>query len=415
MKKIAIITPGVLPIPAVRGGAAETLIDLFVKQNNENPRYELTVFSIDDNKIEHERTQSKSTKYIYKRRNAFLSLFDGILYFCAKNFFRKRNATTFKNLFNRFFYYISIRKHLKKNDYDLVILENHCAEYLALKPKKLRKKYRNKVIYHSHNKPAHYKYFIKTMAITKAIYSVSEALSDLWKEALSHYDFMSKVDYMVIKNGIDSEVFAPATDAAILAFKKKIKLPQEKLIVLFAGRMTEQKGIFELIDAIKELDDKFHLLIVGDFFYDSKVKSKESIRLQDELQTIMGKYTFTGYVPHSEMSLVYNVADLVVLPSKEFDAAPLTLIEAICCCKPVISTAIGGIPEYSKGKGVLLLESGKGLSKRIAAAINGLMDNPSKLKEMSKLSLEGKLEFNKQEYFERYCQMIDVSLEGKEQ
>ena len=48
MKRVCIISPGILPVPAIRGGAIETLIMSLVKRNEIEQRMNLTVVSIDD-------------------------------------------------------------------------------------------------------------------------------------------------------------------------------------------------------------------------------------------------------------------------------------------------------------------------------------------------------------------------------
>ena len=410
MKKVAIITTGVLPIPSVRGGAAETLIDLFVESNKTDPSFDVTVFSIDDKRINHSNIETVSTHYKLIKQNIFLSFLDKATYFFVKNVLKKKNTTTFKNLLNRFFYYVKVRKYLAKIDFDLIVLENHCAEYLCLKPKKIYNKYYKKVIYHSHNEPAHYKPFIKIMPVTKAIYCVSSALADLWKQHMGKFQFMENVEFKVIKNGVRCDVFHPIDDkSTINEFKRRIKLPLDKKIVLFAGRMTAQKGVFELINAIKILDDSYHLLIVGDFFYDSKSKSVENLELKKQLISIEGRYTFTGFIPYSQMALAYNSSDVVVLPSIGFDAAPLTLIESICCCKPTISTRIGGIPEYSSNCGVVLLEVSDSLRNDIAKAIIDLENNSTYFKLVS-MSERKRKEYDSKAFCCRYKKMLFESI-----
>lgn len=410
MKKVAIITTGVLPIPSVRGGAAETLIDLFVNENKVNSSFDLTVFSIDDKRINHSSIETHNTHYNHIKQNVFLSLLDKVIYFCAKNILRKKNTTTYKNLLNRFFYYIKVRKYLFKNDFDLIVLENHCAEYLCLKPRKIYKKYYKKVIFHSHNEPAHYRPFIKIMPITKSIYCVSSALAYLWEQRMGEFNSMKSVEFKVIRNGVRCDVFHPISNTSTIAeFKNKIGLPLDKKIVLFAGRMTKQKGIFELINAVKILNEKYHLLIVGDFFYDSKSKNLESLELKNQLTSIKGKYTFTGFVPYSQMALVYNSADIVVLPSIGFDAAPLTLLESICCCKPTISTEIGGIPEYSRNCGVVLLNVSENLHNDIAKAIIDLENKETYFKLIS-LSKKKREEYDSKSFCCRYKEMLSESI-----
>ena len=72
--KIAIITSGILPLPAVLGGAVENLIDYYVNYNETSGDHEITVYSVSDPKIDKVNLlRLKYTKYIYIDTNSFIS------------------------------------------------------------------------------------------------------------------------------------------------------------------------------------------------------------------------------------------------------------------------------------------------------------------------------------------------------
>lgn len=62
--KLAIIGTEKLPVPAVRGGAVETLIDMFIQNNERHPLLELDVYSIEDNKAERTSRRFHHTRFI---------------------------------------------------------------------------------------------------------------------------------------------------------------------------------------------------------------------------------------------------------------------------------------------------------------------------------------------------------------
>ena len=75
--KIAILTSGLLPIPAIKGGAIETLLDSFIEQNEKMKRVKVDVYSIP---TKHER--KKYTKYQYINNGVwsfFIKIFNKIL------------------------------------------------------------------------------------------------------------------------------------------------------------------------------------------------------------------------------------------------------------------------------------------------------------------------------------------------
>ena len=59
-----------------------------------------------------------------------------------------------------------------------------------------------------------------------------------------------------------------------------------------------------------------------------------------------GRIKFTGLIPQSEISALYHIADVAVLPSMWEEPAGLTMLEAAAAGVPVITTNAGGIPEY---------------------------------------------------------------------
>ena len=65
--KIAILTSGILPVPAVQGGAAENLIDFYLAYNEQHQLHDITVFSVYHPDVKKSSTQrSQANHYIYK-------------------------------------------------------------------------------------------------------------------------------------------------------------------------------------------------------------------------------------------------------------------------------------------------------------------------------------------------------------
>ena len=190
--------------------------NLCIHFNREKKQYHLTVFSIFDPALS--SRNDETTEYFYIRNNPILSFFDRCISLFQRVFLKKKNATTFKNLLYRYRYFLGVKKALEEQDFDLVILENHCSEFLCLKTKKLQQKYEGKVVFHSHNVPAHYRRVIRWMSCLKTIYSVSQALSSLWERALA--ESLPHVSFRVLRNGIDTSLFAPKTESDILAQAK---------------------------------------------------------------------------------------------------------------------------------------------------------------------------------------------------
>ena len=119
-------------------------------------------------------------------------------------------------------------------------------------------------------------------------------------------------------------------------------------IILFVGRADPVKGLENLLKAISLLPhhNDFHLVIIGGD--DSSLSEvRATVRawcecgLEDRLRLI-------GPVPHDQMYLYYNAADLCVIPSY-YESFSLVALEAIACNTPILATDVGDIKAISYG------------------------------------------------------------------
>lgn len=134
----------------------------------------------------------------------------------------------------------------------------------------------------------------------------------------------------------------------------------KELKLLFLGRISREKGLYELLHAVHKLKEKykFHLNIVGDG--DDIDTFKELVK---ELQ-ISSHVTFKGAVfDPIELKKHYCISDLYILPTYH-EGFPRTIYEAMIFGTPIITTFVGGIPS--------LMESGYNCLKIKAQSVDSI-------------------------------------------
>lgn len=182
-------------------------------------------------------------------------------------------------------------------------------------------------------------------------------LSRLGKEALALEGVARERISVVPTMGVDTERFRPLPrDAALIA---RLGIHPDELVILFVGRLTWAKGVFELLNAFKLLVSdpppgrrRLRLLIVGGGEEASAIRARAR-RLAIDAQT-----TLVERVPYEEMPLAHNLADIFVLPSnptpkwnEQFGAA---LAESMACGRAVVGATSGAIAEVIGDAGLLV-------------------------------------------------------------
>ncbi len=141
--------------------------------------------------------------------------------------------------------------------------------------------------------------------------------------------------------------------------------------ILFFGRLSEEKGLHTLINAISATKEK--LIMVG--------QGPEYEGLQKRADELNAKVDFVGLKKGNELISLISKAKAVVIPSIWYENMPLSLLEAMSLEKAVIVSNIGGLPELIEDRVNGFLVKANDF-RDLARVINSL-DNYD-LKEMGK-------------------------------
>lgn len=384
--RIAIVTSGRLPVPATKGGAVETKLDYILDYNAEHHLHDITVYSVKPDKAIDKNT----------RENHYVNItLDSFWAKVGKKIYHYLNKAPYYNDIAEYFLYRCIR-HMKGRQFDCIIIANRPGFVLKLREKiggKLVNQINNDYI--SPDSP-------KASAIKEAS-SLIITCSDFLNRQTSKVACQANTPIVTVHNGIDIKRFAEAKpiDRAVLGMSK------DDFIVFFSGRLTKEKGILELIQAIKQIKTIPHLklIIAGASFYGKDSPQTPYIQeLQREAETIKEQVVFTGFVDYSDMPSYLKVADVAVVPSLWEEPFGLTVLEAMAARLPLVATRCGGIPEVCEGMSLLIER--ENICQNIVQAITHLYENPDEARLMANKAAERSWHFDKTPFSEKYLQAL---------
>lgn len=390
--KIAVLTSGILPIPAVQGGAVENLTDIYLEYNDQHHFHDITVYSVNDENVRR-HSSLKSTVNHYH----FIDVNSGWTKI-RKRFYHWLHQNDEYYHYSIEYYLHEAIKHIRHQQYDIIILENRPGYAL-----KLRQATNAKLVYHLHNEkldtsiPKYQEiYDAATRILTVSNYIKSRVIT------INPHDTKTQTVY----NGIDLSAFCPKHNKN----RELIGLNDNDFVLVYSGRMNRDKGILELIEAMKLLKDypEIKLMVIGSSFFGNATNENPFIKdLKDKAAPLKERIIFTGFIPYLQMPDYLQMADIAVIPSVWDDPFPTTVLEAQAMGLPIITTRRGGIPEEVTEENAILLKTDEHFIDNLTAAILDLYEHPEKRKQMGEASLSHSKYYNKQRYAEDFFKAIE--------
>ncbi|HIF9523263.1 TPA: glycosyltransferase family 4 protein [Photobacterium damselae] len=393
MRKLLIVTNGTLPIPSVKGGAAETLLQTFIDYNERNPKFNICIFSIlDDIALEYSN-EYKHTKYIYIDSNPVWYKLSRAIRFLINNY----TPFTIKNKFiSEVLKYKTI---FKESDLNLVICNPYYSTYIndiSSSPIGL----------HLHNDYLN----IESVKLDKRIIGhydflicVSDYIKSQVESALTY-----PVDIRRVYNGIDVDRFHCKSEGEIERLKSKYNINKNDKVIIFTGRLIESKGIKVLIEVFLEIMNAYSikLIIVGSSGFKNSSKTSFNRELESLTHKALGNIIFTGFIDNNNIQNIYHLADFCVLPSLTTEAFPLTALEAMAAGLPVIVTDAGGMSETIDTSCGFIIKRDDLFRDKLKNAIIKLLDDQELRDSMSRSSLERSEMFRNELYINNLISVL---------
>lgn len=246
---------------------------------------------------------------------------------------------------------IQLYRLIKKERYDIVHVHTPIAAVLGRIAAKLAGA--KHIIYTAHgfyfhegmSKPVYNLFYLieKYMARYCTDWLLLQSKEDF--ELCVEKKFKEKNRIIHISNGVDIYSRFNPTLVSLetkKSLKEELNIHEDDTVFLFIGRLVEEKGIFELLDAFEKMVEKVQnatLLLVGDLL--ESERDKESfVKLKERLS--QAKIISTGF--RTDIVELISISDVFVLPSYR-EGVPRSIIEAMAMGKPIIATNIRGCRE----------------------------------------------------------------------
>lgn len=150
-------------------------------------------------------------------------------------------------------------------------------------------------------------------------------------ESLAKYGVKrEKVSY--IPNYVDDKMFHPLPEAERRKLYAKYGLSPDKFTVICVGQLQTRKGIFDFAKCAERLPD-IQFLWAGGFPFGRMQSGYDDI--QKILKSHPENLFFPGMIAREDMNEIYNIGDVMFLPSFE-ELFPMTVLEAMCVNRPVL-------------------------------------------------------------------------------
>ncbi|MFZ5906378.1 MAG: glycogen synthase [Nitrospirota bacterium] len=218
------------------------------------------------------------------------------------------------------------------------------------------------------------------------------AVSEAMKQSVHELYHIPCEKIRTIPNGVDLMQFHPLLNPELLT---AYGIAADKPYLLFVGRITRQKGIFHLLNAVPFLAPEIQVVLVA--------ADPDTQEIEREMEQKVGELQQSGvhkviwineFLAREQVIPLYSHASVFVCPSI-YEPFGIINLEAMACGTPVVASAVGGISEVVvHGETGILVpfepedvrmpepRDPQGFSKDFAQAVNRLLRSPEERKRM---------------------------------
>lgn len=393
MQKICLVTCGDLPVPAVQGGAVETLLQLLAEENERQARCSLVIISRFCDKAVEESRAYKRTTFLYVRADSDFERKLHLMSRAVNKLFKMIFRTEIPVYSAWYRRACSLAAGCKP---DFVVCEGGPVPAAFAVFRKFFPQDRTVIHLHGNCFPSPFVSQLFGRVISVSGFVQAEYLSVCTNKNVRSFVVFNTVNQSAFRSDISADERRD--------IRAKYGFSGNDFVVVFCGRICKDKGVHELEKAVLGAGSNVKLLIIGSSQYADGTTTpylKEAMRLG---QMGAGRIVFTGFVRNSEVHRLYKACDCMALPSLWEEPCALVQIEGMTAGLPLVCTRSGGIPEYVSDECAVIIERGARLVPDMTETFNMLARSPERCLAMKSAGLARSGQFSVERFYASFLE-----------
>jgi spore coat protein SA len=386
---VAIVLPGKFPVPAIKGGAIEALVNHIIDENEKKKKLNIVIFGQYCNEASLKEKSFKNSTFVHIRGFA---LYNTINYLFRV--LKKLNIVKFH------LDELIIILNIKIKGINKIVVEGDPRIVHAIRNSGIK----IEIIFHVHaNIFRNNNEYIRS-ALEKCDKII--VVSDFIKHQILGYSESYSNKIRVLYNCASYKFFEPK-----IKYFENAESIGDEVVLAFVGRIVKEKGVGELFKALDLLTDsiKYKLLIIGTAdsnFADGQLKTVFYEYLLSISEKVNGHSKFLGYISNADLPDILGSVDILLVPSVGDEALPVSVIEGIVLGIPIIASDSGGIPELLRGNYGVIVERGGDFISKLADCIECLVKDKKLRLKMSNAAKTESSKYHPKVYYDEFNKCI---------
>lgn len=392
MKRILFVTSNLVPVPAVKGGAVETLLQIVAEENEIAHKAEIYILCKYDEEAEKAAKKYKNTHIIFyksfKEMNLIEILESGMIGYAYRNL-KNKTQKNGKNV-NRYGY--TVLKIAEKYCIDEIVIEGGIYDNYSI----LKEKYSREKIY------AHFHRVVHANEVSADVYghtiSVSSFIRDQFTKNLKKRDTF---DNCVVLNCANDKKFgAVVPNNSLKTLREKHNIDKDDFVIFFSGRVVPEKGVKELVDAVIGIENPhIKLIVAGSALYADGSETEYVRAIKEKAKNTHGKIMCVGFIPNDRLTEYAQISNVWCVPSTYEEPGALVIMEAMFSGLPIIMSGTGGMKEYATSDCAIIAERDN-IVNNLQKAITKLYNDPQLCDRMSEASRKRAQMFTRKVFYD---------------